>query len=105
MLRLERRGEARETLAGLIRSGVSDANMHNALAELFYYDNDGESAKFHFRQAGNLGLASGFNNLGVVLIQERRYPEALAAFEECLRIDPNHHGAQANLQKVRERVQ
>ena len=104
MLRLERRKEARETLLRLIDKHPSVAHVHNALGELYFYDDQLETAKSHFTRAGRLGSSSGYNNLGVVLMIERRYSDAAAAFEQCLQQDPSHHGALSNLQKVRNRT-
>ncbi len=104
MLRLERRQEARDTLQHLIDERACVANVHNALGELYFYDDRLEDAKLHFTRAGRLGSPGGFNNLGVVLMKEQRYSEAAAAFEQCLQQEPSHHGALANLQKVRSRI-
>ena len=104
MLRLERRKEARETLLRLIDKHPSVAHVHNALGELYFYDDQLETAKSHFTRAGRLGSSAGYNNLGVVLMKERRYSDAAAAFEQCLQQDPSHHGALSNLQKVRNRT-
>lgn len=104
MLRLERRKEARETLQRLIDERACVAHVHNALGELYFYDDRLEDAKSHFTRAGRLGSSAGYNNLGVVLMKEQRYSEAAAAFEQCLQQDPSHHGALSNLQKVRNRI-
>ncbi|MFO7976227.1 MAG: tetratricopeptide repeat protein [Candidatus Hydrogenedentota bacterium] len=104
MLRLERRQEARNMLQHLIDERACVANVHNALGELYFYDQRLDDAKTHFTRAGRLGSAAGFNNLGVVLMQEARYSEAAGAFEQCLELEPSHHGALANLQKVRQRL-
>ncbi|HQK75193.1 MAG TPA: tetratricopeptide repeat protein, partial [Candidatus Hydrogenedentes bacterium] len=102
--RLERRKEARETLQRLIDERACVAHVHNALGELYFYDDRLEDAKSHFTRAGRLGSSAGYNNLGVVLMKEQRYSEAAAAFEQCLQQDPSHHGALSNLQKVRNRI-
>jgi len=104
MLRLERRQEARDVLQRLIDERACVANVHNALGELYFYDERLEDAKTHFTRAGRLGSPAGYNNLGVVLMKEMRYSEAAAAFEQCLALEPSHHGALANLQKVRNRA-
>jgi tetratricopeptide (TPR) repeat protein len=104
MLRLERRQEARDVLQKLIDERACVAAVHNALGELYFYDDRLEDAKSHFTRAGRLGSPAGFNNLGVVLMKAQRYSDAAAAFEECLQLEPSHHGALANLQKVRNRA-
>jgi tetratricopeptide (TPR) repeat protein len=102
MLRLERRDAARQTLHELIdgEMGVINPELHNALGELYCYDNLFEEAKAHFRQAAAAGLASGHNNAGVVLFREGRYAEAREAFEQCLKLNPGDQGARRNLDKV-----
>jgi tetratricopeptide (TPR) repeat protein len=100
MLRLEQRTEARDVLEGLIRSGAERPEFHNAIGELYYYDEQFEKAKLHFVAAGQGGIASAFNNLGVVLYRQQRFAEAKEAFEQCLAADPGHRGARANLQKA-----
>ncbi len=104
MLRLERRQEARDMLQRLIDEKVCVANIHNALGELYFYDERLNDAKAHFERAGRLGSSAGYNNLGVVLMKEQQYDKAAAAFEQCLALEPGHHGALANLQKVRNRA-
>jgi tetratricopeptide (TPR) repeat protein len=99
MLRLELRAEAREFLIGLIRAGGTKPDLHNAVGELFYYDNLLEEAKSYFLAAGRAGISSAYNNLGVVLYTQQRYAEAKEAFENCLAADPGHRGARTNLQK------
>ncbi len=100
MLRLERRREARDFLRALIKEGHDSAMLHNAVGELYYYDNLIEEAKSHFRRAGRKGLASAYNNLGVVLFREQRYAEAREAFDACLVIDPTHRGAHNGLRAI-----
>ncbi len=100
MLRLERRAEAREVILEVIQRGVEDANLYNALGELCFYDDLFEESKAHFRRAAELGLASAFNNLGVIHFKLSEFEQARQAFEQCLGADPNHVGAQRNLQKL-----
>jgi len=104
MLRLERRSEARNHLLGLIAGGGKSPELHNAVGELFYYDSLFEESKTHFRMAGDGGLSSAYNNLGVVLFKQGLFAEAKEAFGQCLRLDPEHHGAQNNLEKVLRRI-
>ena len=93
-----------DKLQRLIDERACVAHVHNALGELYFYDDRLEDAKSHFTRAGRLGSSAGYNNLGVVLMKEQRYSEAAAAFEQCLQQDPSHHGALSNLQKVRNRI-
>jgi tetratricopeptide (TPR) repeat protein len=105
MLRLERRSAAREVLLGLIQRGIKNPDLHNALAELFFYDNLYEESKQYFLSAARGGLPAAYNNLGVVLYKQQRYAEAKQAFEQCLAADPTHPGATSNLRKVQSRLQ
>ncbi|MCC6697030.1 MAG: tetratricopeptide repeat protein [Candidatus Hydrogenedentes bacterium] len=104
MLRLERRAEARTVILDLISGGHESPELHNALGELFYYDNLHEESKEHFRRAGDGGLTQAYNNLGVVYFKQGQLPEARAAFEKCLEVDPSHRGARSNLEKVMNRL-
>jgi tetratricopeptide (TPR) repeat protein len=104
MLRLGRRPEARAVLLGLIDRGVKNADLYNALAELFFYDNLLEESKQHFLSAARAGLPAAYNNLGVVLFKQDRFVEAKQAFEECLAVDPAHPGAISNLRRVQSRI-
>ncbi|NUM53548.1 MAG: tetratricopeptide repeat protein [Candidatus Hydrogenedentes bacterium] len=101
MLRLGLRPAARTVLLGLIDRGAKSADVFNALAELFFYDNLFEDSKKYFLLAAQAGLPAAYNNLGVVLYKQRRFVEAKEAFEQCLAGDPTHPGAISNLQKVR----
>ncbi len=100
MLRLERRGEAREFLLEIVESNQSVPAIHNALGELYFYDDLLDHAKDHFQKAGEAGVASAYNNLGVVLYREKRYKESVVAFEQCLASEPGHRGARANIDKA-----
>ncbi len=104
MLRLERRPEARRVLEELVRTGKGGAELYNAIGELYFYDNMLEESKQHFVRAGEAGLGSAYNNLGVVLFRQARYSDAREAFENCLRIDPAHPGAHSNLEKAMKRL-
>ncbi len=105
MLRLEKRAEARTVLLGIIDRGAKNADVYNALAELFFYDNMYDASKKHFLAAAAAGLPAAFNNLGVVLFKQHLYAEAKQAFEKCLVADPNHPGAASNLKKVQAHIQ
>ncbi|MBN2311113.1 MAG: tetratricopeptide repeat protein [Candidatus Hydrogenedentes bacterium] len=100
MLRLERRADARKVILGLLEKNGERPDLHNALGELYYYDNLFEEAKAHFQRAADSGLAAAFNNLGVVHFKERDFEEAREAFERCLSCDPGHRGARSSLAKV-----
>ena len=93
ILRLGRRPEARTLLLGLIDRGAKSADIYNALAELFFYDNLLEESKQYFLSAAQAGLPAAYNNLGVVLFKQDRFVEAKQAFEQCLAADPAHPGA------------
>ena len=43
-----------------------------------------------------------YNNLGVVYARLKQYPQALTAFSETLRIDPNYPGTQENINLIRK---
>jgi len=100
MLRLEKRAEARDFLGGLVAEGAGNAAIHNAIGELYYYDELLDEAVTHFSEAGRLGSAAAYNNLGVVCHLQERYAEARTAFEQCLAAEPGHRGARANLEKT-----
>ncbi len=104
MLRLERRADARDHLLSLVAAGAKNPELHNVVGELFYYDNLFEESKNHFRLAGEGGLGPAYNNLGVVYFKQGRFAEAKEAFSQCLRLEPGHHGAQSNLEKVLRRT-
>ena len=75
-----------------------------AVGELFFYDRQFEQAEAHFAAAGDGGLTSAYNNLGVVLFKQAKFEAAKDAFEKCLERDPGHKGAHSNLQKAVERL-
>jgi tetratricopeptide (TPR) repeat protein len=104
ILRLERRADARSFLLSLIERGTESAPLHNALGELYFYDNLLDEAVAHFDRAGQGGMASAYNNAGVALFRQGRYTEAKAAFERCLTADPSHRGARSNLEKALGRL-
>lgn len=105
MLRLERREEARNTLREILHQGAANPELHNAVGELYYYDNLNEEAKSHFRRAARDGLHAAYNNLGVVLFKEGSFAQARDAFDKCLAAEPGHHGAQENLRKTLKRLE
>ncbi|MCK5734792.1 MAG: tetratricopeptide repeat protein, partial [Candidatus Latescibacteria bacterium] len=45
------------------------------------------------------------NNLGVVLVKQEKFDEAIAHFREALRIDPEHVNARNNLQVLMKQPQ
>ncbi len=104
MLRLERRAEARDVILNLVAAGNEGPELRNAVGELFFYDGQFEQAESHFTMAGEGGLASAFNNLGVALFKQGKFEQAKAAFEKCLERDPGHKGAYSNVQKAIERL-
>lgn len=105
ILRLERRGEARNFLHELLKKGAETPALYNALAELYYYDGLLEDAKRYFAKAGAMGLASAYNNLGVALFRQQKFAEAKEAFEKCIAGDPGNRGAVSNLEKVERRLE
>ena len=100
MLRLEKRAEARAFIVRLLDAGADSPVLHNAVGELFFYDDMFDEAVRHFRTAGKQGLPAAYNNLGVVYYRLQDYADAKRAFECCIGADPGHKGALANLQKV-----
>lgn len=100
MLRLEKRAEARDFLNSLLQQGVQYPELFNAMGELSYYDNLFDEAAHFFRQACECGYAPACNNLGVVLYRQKDFAKARDAFEQCLKIDPEHRGARVNLEKT-----
>jgi tetratricopeptide (TPR) repeat protein len=100
MLRLEQRDEARQVLKRLIEQGVRDPEFFNAVGELYYYDDQFEDAIKHFEEAGEAGISSAYNNMGVAYYRQKKYGEAREAFEKCLALDPGHRGARKNLEKI-----
>ncbi len=104
MLRLERREEAREVILDMVNRGVEDPNLHNAVAELYFYDKMYEESKRHFRAAGELGLAGAYNNLGVVHFSMNELAAARDAFDRCLLLEPGHAGALSNREKLTRRL-
>ena len=100
MLNLKRRSEARDIILEAIEKGANAPTLHNAIGELFFYDNDIEKSIYHFREAVKMGLAAAANNLGVIFFRTQRFEEDRQAFEQCLQMDPNHQGARDNLNKL-----
>jgi len=99
--RLQRRSQAREVIAGIIKEGATNPELHNVLGELYFYDKLYDDSKAHFGMAAKSGLAAAFNNLGIVHFSLHEHDAAQVAFEQCLKIEPTHTGAQTNLEKVR----
>lgn len=98
--KLQRRSQAREVLTNIIDKGASNPELHNVLGELYFYDKLYDESKAHFGTAAKSGLAAAYNNLGIVHFSLQEYDAAQAAFEQCLKLDPTHAGAQKNLEKV-----
>jgi tetratricopeptide (TPR) repeat protein len=76
----------------------ADATAHAHLGELLASVSRLADAEREYRIAVRLAPHPDlFNSLGIVLAQEGRLIEAVAAFRQALAIDPNHADAQANL--------
>ena len=111
-----RSGEARNELAGLLRSQgrtadaiteakhavrlePDDPGSHNNLALCYLVAGRMPLAITHFRQAIGLkpDAAMFHHNLGLALQQQLRDVEAMAAFRRALELDPDHAEALAHL--------
>jgi len=66
---------------------------------------DYKRAEIYYREAVKLNpdFSQAWNNLGYVLVDDKRYEEALAAFEEAVRAMPNYQIAQENLLWLNQR--
>ncbi len=85
-----------------------DATLLTNAGQAYAGQRDHERALPLFRRvldnaaSGTVAAASAHYNYGVALAQAGRFPEAIAAFEATLAIDPAHKAASDNLRRARE---
>lgn len=100
-LALAKWGRTDEAIAAYeagLRIDPVDATAHAHLGELLASVGQLAEAEREYRIAVRLAPHPDlFNSLGIVLAQEGRLLDAVAAFRQALAIDPNHADAQANL--------
>ncbi|MFN3712741.1 MAG: type IV pilus biogenesis/stability protein PilW [Alcanivoracaceae bacterium] len=81
-LQMDKPSEARRHISRALEHNPRSAEAHNAMALLYKYEGDNKRAEDHFRRAlrfdRNYSLAR--NNYGALLMQQRRFNEALNQF-------------------------
>ncbi|MCG2712567.1 MAG: tetratricopeptide repeat protein [Candidatus Omnitrophica bacterium] len=84
-----------------------------SLAEFYYDQGSFDKAIIYYRKAIEDGkferqgaliqdvrLISIYNNLGVLLFEEKRYEEAMACFQKVIKISPDHDAAYHNIANI-----
>jgi serine/threonine-protein kinase len=95
--------EAREALSKAVELTPHGARIRTDWGEfLWRIDNDTEAAEIEVRKALELDrdLPHAHDRLGHILVQQKRYGEAEAAFREALLLDPRLAGTWGNLGAV-----
>jgi type IV pilus assembly protein PilF len=84
-LQMERLSEARRHISRALELDPRSSEAHNAMALLYKYEGDSKRAEQHFRLAirHNRNNSLARNNYGSLLMQERRFNEALHQFTEA----------------------
>jgi type IV pilus assembly protein PilF len=81
-LQMDKPSEARRHIARALELNPRSPEAHNAMALLYKYEGDDKRAEDHYRRAirfdRNFSVAR--NNYGVLLMQQRRFNEALTQF-------------------------
>lgn len=90
--------EFREALRLQPRSEIARNNLAFALAE----SGADPTAEVMAHWTSLRGPAAAHNNMGAVLMGQKKYPEARREFEEALRRDPSYAAAWRNLEMVSE---
>jgi tetratricopeptide (TPR) repeat protein len=102
LLQRGERAEAIEHLQAAVKLFPQDAPLREQLGTAYFQNGDVGEAEVQLREAiGIHPTADSHNLLGAVLGSKGDLAAARAQFELALRIDPNHRGAAANLQKAR----
>ncbi|WP_345992498.1 tetratricopeptide repeat protein [Sulfurimonas sp. HSL-1716] len=80
--------------------------MHNALASLLRKQGDFSQAEEHYKKA--LAIDAGYDvtyfNYANLLTDMNRYDEALKMYEKALELNPELKEAEAEIQKIKEKV-
>jgi Flp pilus assembly protein TadD len=91
--------EALAVLQPVLHAGFESAAMHNVAAACYLSLNQPDDAERALRRALELQPAycEAHSNLGVLLSNQKRYPEAEISLREALRLDPAHAASYSNL--------
>jgi len=107
---LEARGDAEAAIASFVeyvKDHPEDAQARVHLSGLYIKERRYAEASPHLREAAHLepGDADIVVNLGTVLALQGDLEGAVAAYQQALRIDPNHKTARANLDRARAQAE
>ena len=86
-----------------LKNNPDDAGAQSGLGTIYFKERKYGEALVHLREAASLSPddADVQTNFGTVLALNGDLPGAVHAFEQALRIDPNHQTARANLARAR----
>lgn len=94
--------QARLYLEEAVALDNASVEAHNNLGIALARLGDSDRALREFMAVGE--PAAAFNNLGVVLLGEKKWANARGAFQRALAIDPNYDKAKKNLAEVENRM-
>jgi tetratricopeptide (TPR) repeat protein len=94
--------EARATLGRALAMKADDAEANYSLGMVLAQDNDTAGAYEHLQKAleARPVYPEALNNLGILYLRTRRRDEAVAQFEQCIRVAPAFDQAYLNLARV-----
>src|SRR5208283_3755762 len=74
-----------------------EASVHRALGDNYLCSRRLTEAEYELRRATSLGETGVFQDLGVVFMEEEKYPEAVASFLQALTLAPDRLLCRMNL--------
>lgn len=90
--------QAKQLYQRLLQDDPANADLRRRLGETWQALGDPKEAEAAYREALRLEPHAGaLNNLGIVLMAQRRFEEAAASYEEALRLRPDYAEAHSNL--------
>ncbi|WP_426754698.1 tetratricopeptide repeat protein [Myxococcus sp. Y35] len=103
LMALGRREEARKELTAVRNADPGNADVHRALGRLEFKERNLEAARQHVSRATQLAPEDSYNwrNLGAVLLHQRRFSEAEAAFLRCMSLPEPYPDCQEGLERAR----
>jgi tetratricopeptide (TPR) repeat protein len=95
--------EAAQQLETAVAADPDDETAHSNLVAVYWDLKQWEKAEQHYRIAAKLNPATQSHYVfGLVMLDQKRYPEAAAAFRRALQLNPRDNGANTQLGRVFE---
>ncbi|HKV53009.1 MAG TPA: tetratricopeptide repeat protein [Candidatus Binataceae bacterium] len=95
--------DAAKELETAVANDPNDEIAHTNLVAVYWELKQYDKAEQHYRIAAKLNPATGAHYIfGLVMLDQKRYPEAAAAFRRAIELNPRDNGANTQLGRVLE---